>query len=278
MEQHFLAKAAACAMVASLVFWATHASAADTPPMAGGYANVMPIAVVDPAVKAIAGALFKPPGVGPFPAVIYLSGCGGLADDPSEGLQEKAVIDRMRAKGVATLIVDPFTPRGELYGVCAQTTPEAARSLFVRGGKDANAAINALKAMPDVDPKRIFLLGYSFGAISSLVAVDSTNAASKEPKVAGVIAYYPYCWDKVDPTVPTLVMIGDKDDWTPAALCQAVKGKANFEVVVYPGATHAFTQPRAQPLDFLQHHIVYDEKATRDGEDRAEAFIAKHIK
>ena len=30
-------------------------------------------------------------------------------------------------------------------------------------------------------------------------------------------------------------MIGEKDDWTPAAKCQAVTGKTNFEVVVYPG-------------------------------------------
>jgi hypothetical protein len=29
----------------------------------------------------------------------------------------------------------------------------------------------------------------------------------------------------------------DRADWTPAAKCQAVTGKTNFEVVVYPGAT-----------------------------------------
>ena len=73
-------------------------------------------------------------------------------------------------------------------------------------------------------------------------------------------------------------MIGEKDDWTPAAMCQAVKGKSDFELVVYPGATHAFTMPFDQPVEYLGHHMVYDEKATKDGEERAEAFIAAHIK
>ena len=44
----------------------------------GGYTNVIPIPVDDPATKAIAGALFKPDGAGPFPAVVYMSGCEGL--------------------------------------------------------------------------------------------------------------------------------------------------------------------------------------------------------
>jgi hypothetical protein len=36
----------------------------------------------------------------------------------------------------------------------------------------------------------------------------------------------PYCWDRFDPTVPTLVMIGEKDDRTPAAV--GYKGYRRF--------------------------------------------------
>ena len=96
--------------------------------------------------------------------------------------------------------------------------------------------------------------------------------------MAGVIAYYPYCYDGVDPSVPVLVMIGEKDDWTPAAKCQAVMGKTDFDVVVYPGDTHAFTMPFEKPFDYLGHHIVYDEKSTQDAQQRADAFIAAHMK
>ena len=131
--------------------------------------------------------------------------------------------------------------------------------------------------MPDIDTKHIFLQGYSYGAIASLFATETKNSAN-HAKVAGVIAYYPFCYDGVDPSVPVLVLIGEKDDWTPAAKCQAVTGKTNFEVVVYPGATHVFDEPSEKPRDFLGHHYVYDEKATQDAQQRADAFMAAHMK
>jgi dienelactone hydrolase len=129
--------------------------------------------------------------------------------------------------------------------------------------------------MPDVDTKHIFLQSYSYGAVSSLFAIDTKNPT--KAKVAGV-AYYPFCYEGVDPSVPVLVVLGEKDDWTPAAKCQAVTGKTDFEVVVYPGATHVFNQPSEKLRDVLGHHLVYDEKATQDAQQRADAFIAAHMK
>jgi dienelactone hydrolase len=73
-------------------------------------------------------------------------------------------------------------------------------------------------------------------------------------------------------------LIGEKDDWTPAAKCQAVTGKTNFEVVVFPGATHVFNMPSEKPIDFLGHHFVYDEKATQDAQEHADAFMAAQKK
>ena len=246
--------------------------AAEAPPIGGGYANAIAIPVNDPSVKDIAGALFKPPGAGPFPAVVYMSGCNGL-NFPPEIKQEKRVIDNMLSKGIATLIVDPFTPRGEKDGACDKLDVQG----FTRGGNDAVAAIKALKAMPDINPSKIFLQGYSYGAIASLYATDTKTPGSHDTSVAGLIAYYPYCYDNVDPAVPTLVLIGEKDDWTPAAACQAVTGKTNFELVVYPGATHGFTEPFDKPFDVDGHHLAHDEAATKDAEGRVSAFIAAHL-
>ena len=240
----------------------------QTPPIAGGYTNVMAIPVNDPAIKAISGALFKPAGVGPFPGVVYLIGCAGL-DPPPIRAQLKTDIDHMLTNGMAILVVDSFTPRNEPEGVCANLDGEKAMQYFTRGSSDALAAVAVLKAMPEIDTKHIFLVGFSYGAISSLQATSG---------VAGVIAYYPFCYDGVDPSVPVLVLIGEKDDWTPAAKCQAVTGKTNFEVVVYPGATHVFDEPSEKPRDFLGHHYVYDEKATQDAQQRADAFMAAHMK
>jgi dienelactone hydrolase len=135
---------------------------------------------------------------------------------------------------------------------------------------------------PDAEPsriiRRILASPVYFLVVSSLLATDSNNAASRDGGVAGVVAYYPLCYDGVDPSVRTLVLIGEKDDWTPAAKCQAVTDKTNFEVVVFPGATHVFNMPSEKPIDFLGHHFVYDEKATQDAQEHADAFMAAQKK
>ena len=72
-------------------------------------------------------------------------------------------------------------------------------------------------------------------------------------------------------------MIGDKDGFASPVLCQAQNGKANVEVVVYPGATHGFATPG---MDLVRGgvHMLYDEKAAKDAEARADAFMAAHMK
>jgi hypothetical protein len=47
--------------------------------------------------------------------------------------------------------------------------------------------VAALKAMPEIDAKHIFLAGFSLGSYSSLLATDSKNPASHDG--AGVIAF-----------------------------------------------------------------------------------------
>jgi dienelactone hydrolase len=277
MQGSFLTSVAAIALSVTLGV-STLATAQTAPPIGGGYKDVISIPVDDPTTKAIAGALFKPEGAGPFPAVVYMSGCAGL-NAPPEVPQEKIVVDSLLSKGIAILIVDPFTPRGEAEGVCPKLSNDTFVQYMTRGGNDAVAAVKAIKAMPGIDPNKVFLQGYSYGAISSLFATDTKTPGTHDTKIAGLIAYYPYCYDNVDPSVPTLVLIGEKDDWTPAANCQAVKdkGKANFEVVVYPGATHAFTM-QMDNVVYLGHHMTYDEKATKDAQERADAFMAAHLK
>jgi dienelactone hydrolase len=252
-----------------------------TPTMSGGYTNVIAIPVDDPTTKAIAGALLKPEGAGPFPAVVYMPGCAGL-HGPAEAALEESVIGHLLAKGVATLIVDPLTPRNE-QGICASLANLNEKTntqvkYAMRGGNDALAAVKVLKAMPEIDPDRIFVQGYSYGATSSLFATDAKTPGVHDTQITGVIAYYPYCYDNLVPSRPTLVLIGDKDDWMSVGMCQAFQGKPDFDVVVYLGAFHAFALPLGQPVDHLGHHIAYDEKATLEAQRRADAFMDAHLK
>jgi dienelactone hydrolase len=284
MKDHLLITVAAVAVAAGAIIFPA-VSAAQTPPMAGGYTNAIPIPLDDPQTKAIAGALFKPEGAGPFPAIIYMSDCGGLGD-PTDRAQQKAVIDHYVGQGKAVLILDSFTPRGFEKGVCDRVDDV---NLFHLRAEDAYAAQMALAAMPDIDGKRVFLQGYSHCASAAAWAVNPLVAFKHDGAAfAGVVAYYPYCWEYMTVSVPTLVLIGDKDDWTPffpsqsstttnSKLCEAKKSRPNFEVVIYPGATHAFTMPMDQPVEVDGHHIAYDERATKDAEARADAFIAAHM-
>jgi dienelactone hydrolase len=280
MKRNFSTSIAAMALtLGAIVVFPVSGTSQTAPPIGGGFTNAIAIPVDDPNTKNIAGALFKPAGAGPFPAIVYMSGCAGLNNNPPEMALERTVIDHLLAKGVATLIVDPFTPRNEPDGVCANLNDKTYTQYFTRGGNDAVAALKVLKAMPDIDPNRVFLQGYSFGAISSLYATDTKTPSAHDTKIAGLIAYYPYCYDNVEFSAPTIVLIGEKDDWTPAKVCQAVQGKPNLEeVAVFPGATHAFVSPMGQPIDYLGHHIAFDVKATMDAQQAADAFMAKHLK
>jgi dienelactone hydrolase len=146
-----------------------------------------------------------------------------------------------------------------------------------RGGNDALAALNVLRAMPEIDTNHIFLLGYSYGAMASLSAIGKKNPAS-HAKIAGVVAYYPFCYESEDPSIPVLILVGDKDDWTPSSSCQPFARKTNFEVVVYSGATHAFNIPFEKLTDFLGHHMEYNETAAQNAQQRVDAFLDAHTK
>src|SRR5580704_16700294 len=150
MQGNFLTSVTAVAVSATLGV-ATLAAAQTAPPMGGGYTNVIPIPVGDPNIKAIAGALFKPEGAGPFPGVVFMSGCAGLSPPPDMAMQ-KTVIDHLLAKGVAVLMVDPFTPRNEPEGICA---PRRQRR---GGGTESPQSDAGRRPQPDL-PARLFMGG-----------------------------------------------------------------------------------------------------------------------
>jgi dienelactone hydrolase len=265
MGRNLLAPAGAVWTAATIAFLSP--SAAQTPKMGGGYKDVIAIPVDDPQTKSIAGALFKPAGAGPFPAVIYMGTCAG-ANSGEERFMQTTLRDRLLSKGFATLIVDPYWPRQEWGGVCDKA--KAGGDYDVRGAKDIYAAAEVLRAMPEIDANRIFVQGYSLGASAALSAIDARNAPAHKAKLAGAIAFSPFCRQDAALSVPALIMVGDKDLWTSAARCLALKHPPNVQVVVYPGVGHGFAMP-------FGHHVQYDQNAAGDAKGRAEAFLEAHI-
>ncbi len=263
MRRNFLVSTTAHALVT--IGLATLA-AAQIPILGGGYKDAIAIPVDDPATRAIAGALFRPASAGPFPAVIYMGTCAEM-NSGEERFAHSAVRDRLLAKGFAMLVIDPYWPRQEWQGVCGQ--PNAGGETVARGARDIYAALDALKARPEIDTNRIFVQGVGLGASAALFAIDAAKAPPHTAKLAGAIAISPHCKEDAVPSVPTLILTGQQDLWAPAARCQALARAPNVEVKVYPGVGHAFAMP-------FGHRAQHNLAAAKDAQVRAEAFLDAH--
>lgn len=110
------------------------------------------------------------------------------------------------------------------------------------------AGLAQLKKQPNVDPKKIAVIGYCFGGAGALEMARS-NAA-----VQGVVSFHGSLDAKeasTTPIKPKVLVLHGADD--PYSNREAVAGlekeldarKADYQVVLYSGAVHAFTQPMA---------------------------------
>jgi dienelactone hydrolase len=207
---------------------------------------------------------------GPYPAVVVLHGCGGISSHSA------GIADRVGAWGYVALSVDSLGPRG-MTSRCGGGGLDQAF--------DAYAALRYLSQLDFVDPARMAVLGQSMGGGSVLYAVDHELAAQYfEEHFRAAIAYYPSCGIAAAMmTAPTLVLIGEADDWTPVQRCREMVARARpdgaaITLTVYPGAHHAFDVAELKPgVRSLGHWVEYDEPSARDAEQKVRAFLAANL-
>ena len=224
----------------------------------------------------IGGELSFPRGKGPFPVVILMHPCGGLERFSLATLRAHAT--DLIGVGFATLILDSYGARKLTGGkVCRGGIP----TLWFRRD-DAFNAMRALWSHEKVSKDNMFLLGQSDGASAALASALGGGSVGNFRAVA---AYYPPCgwlgYGSRDIVSPTIVFVGEKDDWTPPGACIKAKSAgtvrgAEFEVVSYPNAYHAFDQQR-RPVKYLGHTLAYDRAATVDSRQRLKAFFIRHL-
>lgn len=197
---------------------------------------------------------FQPEGKGPFAAVVMLHGCAGMLDAKGAILPAYSLWGELLAReGYVGLLLDSFTSRGQKE-ICTQEK----RSIRATSDRpeDARAALRWLRRDPQVDGERIYLLGWSNGGVAVLATMNSKGSSSAEDGFRAAVAMYPGCrsflrQNSYLPSAPLLIQAGEADDWTPARYCRELVERVpaaapKVELIVYPGAHHAFDRPGKQ--------------------------------
>jgi dienelactone hydrolase len=93
--------------------------------------------------------------------------------------------------------------------------------------RDAYGALAYLRTRPDVKQSSIAILGQSFGAIAMFYTIAEgarPKELSPEQDFRAAIAFYPYCPPflacKWKPRQPLLFLMGEADNFVPAAPCK----------------------------------------------------------
>ena len=236
---------------------------------------------------------FFPAPTSPAPAVALFHGCGGAYD------RSGALAKRMReyaelfnGLGLHALVVDSLTPRYEKE-LCTQKNGKR-RVTQANRRLDALGALAYLADRADVDAKRIGMIGWSNGGSTVLSAsnLHHRDVAAAVVKPAFAIAFYPGCETDLkrgfSPSAPLLMLVGQLDDWTPAAPCVALAKSVSEmrpEIAVYPGAWHGFDSDA--PVRLRKDvpngvnpgqgvHVGGNPAAWRASRDRVVRFLAEY--
>ena len=211
------------------------------------------------------GYLARPKGDDALPGLIVIQEWWGLEEHVKE------VTERFADAGYVALAPDLY------HGVVVAEPDEAQKQLmaldFPRAIREIQAAITWLKNQPNVEPKKVGVIGFCMGGtLAFQTAIHSSD-------VAAVAPFYPAGFEptaeqiaKID--APILVVYGEHDGWNTTAQVEQIKdllketGK-NGEVVVYPGAGHAFLNDK---------HDTYVAEAAQDAWHRAVAFFDGNLK
>ena len=238
--------------------------------------------------------LFKPDGDGPFPVVVALHGCDGLAGHAEPVLPRyRDWAEQLLKTGHAVLLPDSYGSR-ELGPQCR--IKERERRVVARRERvaDITASRQWLMQQPWVARDRISLIGWANGASALLWAVrPQSSSKSTEPDFRSAIAFYPDCrvssglgWSA---RVPTLLLIGAKDDVSSPSACRQMmdgaRGRSALaRIIVYPNAPHDFDRANL-PLHAIggsadatapeRGHIGTDTEARADSEKRVAEWLAR---
>ena len=167
----------------------------------------------------------------------------------------------------------------DLYHGKIATEPNEAQkmSMMIRGNvekaaKEIIGALDTVKAMPNVEPKKLGLMGFCIGGFMTYYV------ASRYPDLGAVVPFYGAGYDPTPEEVakvnaPVLAFYGSRDQSVPMEQVRKIErmykeaGK-DFTVKVYD-AGHAFINP---------DHGMGNEKAAAEAWPLAVNFLKQHLR
>lgn len=227
--------------------------------------QTIPVAAPTP----LQGYLTVPPGKGPFPAVVLLHGCAGL----HQALREQWP-QRLASWGYAALVVDSFTTRG-IKNTCDHLLPDRVY--------DAYGALDFLSKNSVVDPDRIALMGFSAGGIATLDAEHLGGAERLfDRNFRAAVAYYPLCPETGDMAIPTLILSGELDDFTPVDRCRKMMAHrtgdgGSVQLITYPEAWHSFDVEKLKPGVYFGHRQEFNQAAAEKSFNDVHGFLRQTL-
>jgi dienelactone hydrolase len=200
-------------------------------------------------------------GKGPIPFVIMLHGCDGLGRVERNWGRDYG--GRLVGAGYGVLLLDSFASRGVgPDGVCSDPSQ---LTWARRRADDAYAALDWLIGQKIADPKRVYVLGRSNGATTTLIVMNRAIGDLHEHMFAGGFAMQPSCYlmKNVEFYAPVRLFLAEKDEATSPILCgQMAESKRSIPVktVLWKGANHSF-EDHVPVHVFHGYHVGYNAAA-----------------
>lgn len=173
--------------------------------------------------------------------------------------------EMLNKEGYATLVVDLF---GDNKTVETPSEAQALAGPFYQkpelGIEKLSKYVEMAKKDPHVDAQKVFVIGYCFGGTQAL------NYARSGADIKGVVSFHGGLTTTVDSKeikARVLAINGLADPMVPAKDRAAFEKEmkklgANYQVINYKGASHAFTNPKATEVGKkFGIPIAYNKKA-----------------